>query len=158
MTIIAFEKGDFMKKKEFGSLTDYCEYPIEEMEKRSFEFYEEIKKRHTVREFSDRPVPASIIENCIRAAGTAPSGANMQPWHFVVVNDLKVKQRIHAEAEKTEQEFYSKTTSIKWVNDLKPLGANENKPFLRIAPHLIVIFSLSSSLQQYFSVFPFLRR
>ena len=83
-----------MEKKEFYSLLNNDEYPLREMEKRSEEFYLEMKKRRTVRQFSDRPVPRIIIENCIRAAGTAPSGANMQPWSFVVVSDPEVKRQI----------------------------------------------------------------
>jgi nitroreductase len=82
-----------------------------------------------------------IIENCIRAAGTAPSGANMQPWSFIVVSDPEVKRQIHKEAEKAERKFYNRKTNLKWVEDLKPLGTNENKPFLEIAPYLIVIFA-----------------
>jgi nitroreductase len=130
-----------MEKTEFYSLLNYDEYPLTEMEKRSEEFYLEMKKRRTVRQFSDRPVPRIIIENCIRAAGTAPSGANMQPWSFVVVSDPEVKRQIRKEAEKAEREFYNKRTNLKWVEDLKPLGTNENKPFLEIAPYLIVIFA-----------------
>jgi len=83
-----------MEKTEFYSLLNYDEHPLKEMEKRSEEFYLEMKKRRTVRQFSDRPVPRIIIENCIRAAGTAPSGANMQPWSFVVVSDPEVKRQI----------------------------------------------------------------
>src|SRR5665648_509507 len=116
------------------------------MEKCSEEFYLEIKKRLTVRQFSDQPVPRIIIENCIRAAGTAPSGANMQPWSFVVVSDSEVKRQIRKEAEKLEREFYNKKNNLKWVEDLKPLGTNENKPFLEIAPYLIVIFAQRYSL------------
>jgi nitroreductase len=89
-----------MEKTEFYPLLNYDEYPLTEMEKRSEEFYLEMKKRRTVRQFSDRPVPRIIIENCIRAAGTAPSGANMQPWSFVVVSNPEIKRQIHKEAEK----------------------------------------------------------
>ena len=120
----------------------FDEYLIAEMEKRSEEFYLEMKKRRSVRQFSDRPVPCKIIENCVRTAATAPSGANMQPWTFVVVSDLQVKKKIRQEAEKSEREFYRKKSS-KWVEDLRSLGTNENKPFLEIAPYLIVIFTQS---------------
>jgi nitroreductase len=130
-----------MEKTEFYSLLNYYEYPLREMEKRSEEFYLEMKKRRTVRQFSDRPVPRIIIENCIRTAGTAPSGANIQPWSFIVVSDPEVKRQIHKEAEKAERKFYNRKTNLKWVEDLKPLGTNENKPFLEIAPYLIVIFA-----------------
>ena len=130
-----------MKKAEFSSFTNYYEYSPEEMKERSAEFYTEMKKRRTVRQFSDRPVPRVIIEDCLRAAATAPSGANLQPWSFVVVTDPVVKQQIRKEAEKTEREFYHKSATRKWVEDLKLLGTNENKPFLEIAPYLIVIFA-----------------
>jgi len=130
-----------MEKTEFYSLLNNDKYPLTEMEKRSEAFYLEMKKRRTVRQFSDQTVPRIIIENCIRAAGTAPSGANMQPWSFVVVSDPEVKQRIRREAEKAEREFYNKKNNLRWVEDLKPLGTNENKPFLEIVPYLIVIFA-----------------
>jgi len=119
----------------------YNEYSTVEMEKHSEEFYLEMKKRRTVRQFSDRPVPRKVIENCISTAGTAPSGANMQPWTFVVVSDSKIKKQIRQEAEKTEREFYHKKTNSKWLKDLESLGTNENKPFLEEAPYLIVIFA-----------------
>ena len=130
-----------MEKTEFYSLLNDDKYPLTETEKRSKAFYLEMKKRRTVRQFSDQPVPRIIIENCIRAAGTSPSGANMQPWSFVVVSDPGVKRQIRQEAEKAEGEFYQKKTNLKWVEDLKPLGTNEHKPFLEIAPYLIVIFA-----------------
>ena len=130
-----------MTKAEFSSFTDYYEYPQEEMKKRSAEFYAEMKRRRTVRQFSDRPVPREIIEDCLHTAATAPSGANMQPWSFVVVTDPAVKRQIREEAEKTEREFYRKSATRKWVDDLKLLGTNEYKPFLEVAPYLIVIFA-----------------
>lgn len=130
-----------MTKADFFSFTDNYEYSPEEMKKRSAEFYAEMKRRRTVRQFSDRPVSREIIENCLRTAATAPSGANMQPWSFVVVTDPDVKRQIREEAEKTEREFYRKSATRKWVEDLKLLGTNENKPFLEVAPYLIVIFA-----------------
>jgi len=130
-----------MKKAEFSSFTDYYKYSPEEMKKRSAEFYVEMKRRRTVRQFSDRPVPREIIEDCLRAAATAPSGANLQPWNFVIVTDPAVKRQIREEAEKTEREFYHKSANRKWVEDLKLLGTNKNKPFLEVAPYLIVIFA-----------------
>jgi nitroreductase len=130
-----------MTKAEFSSFTDYYEYPQEEMKKRSAEFYVEMKRRRTVRQFSNRPVPREIIENCLKTAATAPSGANMQPWSFVVVTDAVLKRQIRKEAEKTEREFYGKSASRQWVENLKPLGTNEHKPFLEVAPYLIVIFA-----------------
>jgi len=130
-----------MKKIDFSSLLKFDEYSSVEMETRSEEFYLEMKKRRSIRQFSDRPVSRKIIENCICTAGTAPSGANMQPWTFVVVNDPKIKKQIRQEAEKAEREFYRKKTNSKWVEDLKPLGTDENKRFLEVAPFLIVIFT-----------------
>ena len=135
-----------MTKAEYFSLMNYYEYPLSEMKKRSAEFYAEMKRRRTVRQFSDRPVPREIIENCLHTAITAPSGANMQPWSFIVVADPAVKRQIRKEAEKTEWEFYHKSATRKWVEDLKLLGTNENKPFLEVAPYLIVIFAQSYGL------------
>jgi len=135
-----------MTKAEFSSFTDYYKYSPEEMKKRSAEFYAEMKRRRTVRQFSDRPVPREIIENCLRTAATAPSGANMQPWSFIVVTDPAVKRQIRKEAEKTEREFYHKNANQKWLEDLKTLGTNEYKPFLEIAPYLIVIFAQNYGL------------
>jgi nitroreductase len=92
------------------------------MKKRSAEFYAEMKRRRTVRQFSDRSVPREVIEDCLRTAATAPSGANMQPWSFIVVTNPDVKRQIREEAEKTEREFYHKNETRKWVEDLKLLG------------------------------------
>lgn len=121
-------------------LTDYREYPVEEMRRRAGEFYAEMKRRRTVRDFSDRPVPREIIETGIRAAGTAPNGANMQPWHFVVVSDPAIKHRIREAAEAEEREFYSERAPQEWLEALAPLGTDEHKPFLESAPYLIAIF------------------
>lgn len=113
------------------------------MKRRAAEFYNDVRRRRTVREFSDRPVPREIIEDCVRAAGTAPSGANMQPWHFVVVSDRSIKQKIRVEAEKEEYEFYHHKAPREWLDALAPLGTNDQKPFLEDAPYLIVIFAES---------------
>jgi nitroreductase len=127
----------------FVALPDYGELPVEEMRSRASRFYEDLKRRRTVRAFSNRPVPREIIENCIRAAGTAPSGANMQPWHFVVVSDPVIKHRIRVEAENEEREFYQKRAPQEWLDALAPLGTDEHKPFLETAPYLIAIFAES---------------
>ena len=132
-----------MNEQKFIPLSDYKEYPPEEMVKRSKEFYENIKRRRTVRHFSDKPVPEEVIENCLLAAGTSPSGANLQPWHFVVVKDEKIKKEIRLGAEKEENEFYSKRAPKEWLDALKPLGTNELKPFLEKASCLIAVFSKS---------------
>lgn len=120
--------------------TCYREYPVEEMIQRAANFCAEMQRRRTVRQFSDRPVPPEVIEYCLRAAASAPSGANMQPWHFVVVTDPAIKKRIRAAAEEKEREFYHRRASREWLEALTPLGTDPNKPFLETAPCLIVIF------------------
>ncbi|MFP8489875.1 nitroreductase family protein [Gracilimonas sp. Q87] len=130
-----------MRDPNFVPHTDYEERPVSEMKKRAFEFYEDMKHRRTVRDFSDRTVPRDIIENCLLAAGTAPNGANKQPWHFVLVSDPKTKKKIRVEAENEEHEFYNRRAPEDWLEDLQPLGTNENKPFLEKAPYLIGIFA-----------------
>jgi len=120
---------------------NYKSYPIGEMQKRSQTFLKNIQKRRTIRDFSDEPVPEEIISNCLRSAGTAPSGANRQPWHFSVVSDMEIKKQIREAAEEEEKKFYSGRAPDEWLEALEPLGTDENKPFLEIAPYLIVIFS-----------------
>lgn len=115
--------------------------PEEEMRHRAHAFHEQIRHRRTVRDFSARPVPRGIIEDCIRAAGTAPSGANLQPWHFAVVADPALKRRIREGAEEEERRFYHERAPREWLDALAPLGTDEQKPFLEIAPYLIVIFT-----------------
>jgi len=122
-------------------IIDYKEYPVEEMKQRTTAFYRDMKQRRSIRDFSDRPVPREIIEDCLRAAGTSPSGANMQPWFFAVVSDPAVKRQIRKAAEEKEREFYKKRAPQKWLDALKPLGTDAHKPFLETAPYLIVIFS-----------------
>jgi len=146
-------------KYKFVPLKDYKTFPESEMIKRSEEFYQEIKKRRTVREFSDKPVAMDIIRNCIKAAGTAPNGANLQPWHFVIVTDKEIKHKIRIAAEEEEKEFYTKRAPAEWLEALEPLGTDENKPFLETAPYLIVIFSKSYDMRpdgrkvkQYYSI------
>ena len=121
--------------------SDYREYPVSEMKRRAAEFADDIRRRRTVRDFSDRPVPREVIADCLRAAGSAPSGANMQPWRFVVVGDSTVKQRIRLGAEKAEREFYQRKAPTEWLDALAPLGTGEQKPFLETAPYLIVVFA-----------------
>ncbi|RME47143.1 MAG: nitroreductase family protein, partial [Chloroflexi bacterium] len=129
-----------MAQPKFVPLENYREYPLEEMKQRAAAFYADMRRRRSVRHFSSRPVPREIIENCIRAAGTAPSGANLQPWHFVVVTDPAVKRRIRVAAEAEEHEFYHRRAPQEWLDALAPLGTDEHKPFLETAPYLIVIF------------------
>ena len=121
-------------------LTDFREYPVEEMRERLNDFYADVSRRRTVREFSDRPVPRDIIETALKAAGTAPSGANLQPWHFVVVSGAGTKKKIREAAEDEEKEFYEHRASAEWLAALEPLGTDSNKPFLETAPYLIAVF------------------
>jgi nitroreductase len=127
----------------FTHLEDYREYPVDVMARRAAEFYADMRRRRTVRDFSDRPVPRDIIEHCVLAASTAPNGANLQPWHFVIVSDPDVKRAIRVEAEREEHEFYHHKAPQEWLDALRPLGTNEHKPFLERAPYLIVIFAQS---------------
>ncbi|MGD8426397.1 MAG: nitroreductase family protein [Balneolaceae bacterium] len=137
-----------MPKAKFIRHTAYTEYPIEEMKERARKFYNDIKRRRTVRDFSNRPVPKEIIEDCLRAAGTAPNGANKQPWHFTVVSDPNIKKQIREAAEKEEEEFYENRAPEEWLEALAPLGTNANKPFLEKAPYLIAIFSKSYGIKE----------
>ena len=104
-------------------------------------FYENVQKRRSLRDFAPDPVPRAVIEYCLLAAGTAPNGANLQPWHFCVVSDPEIKRQIRIGAEKEEREFYHGRAPQNWLDDLASLGTDENKPFLEIAPYLIVIFA-----------------
>jgi len=121
-------------------LEDYRQLPIEELRQRLQAFYEDVNRRRTVREFSDKPVPRDVIETALLAAGTAPSGANLQPWHFVVVSGAKTKKKIREAAEIEEREFYTHRASPEWLAALKPLGTDDKKPFLETAPYLIAVF------------------
>ena len=129
----------------FQPLSTYIEYPVEEMKQRAVSFRQDIQRRRTVRHFSDRPVPRKVIEECLLTAGTAPNGANLQPWHFVVVSDPKVKHEIRLAAEDEEAEFYHRRAPKEWLEALAPLGTDEHKPFLDIAPYLIAIFGKNHS-------------
>ena len=129
-----------MSSPGFVPLTGFPQLDVDEMRQRAVSFYEQMRKRRTVRQFSSRPVPREIIEQCVRAAATAPSGANLQPWHFVVVTDPSVKQKIRFAAEQEEREFYRRRAPKEWLEALAPLGTDEHKPFLETAPYLIAIF------------------
>jgi nitroreductase len=119
---------------------DFVERSPEEMIQLSRSFVENMKRRRSVRDFSDRSVPREVIENVLRAAASAPSGANLQPWHFVAVSHPDTKRRIRAAAEVEEREFYQHRAPDEWLEALAPLGTDERKPFLEIAPYLIVVF------------------
>lgn len=116
-------------------------YDANERLARVRDFAELLRQRRTVREFAPTPVPQAIIEQALWAAGSAPSGANMQPWHFVVVTSAEKKRQIRAAAEAEEQEFYNRRATEEWLADLAPLGTDWQKPFLETAPYLIVVFS-----------------
>lgn len=124
----------------FIPLASYREYPVADMIERSRTFADEMQRRRTVRQFSDRPVPRAVIEACLAAAGTAPSGAHQQPWHFVVVSDPDVKRAIRQAAELAEAEFYA-TAPADWLAALAPLGTDAYKPYLEAAPYLIAVFA-----------------
>lgn len=117
--------------------------PPESADDAATRFYDIMRRRRTVRMFSDRPVARSVIEQICRAAGTAPSGANKQPWRFVAVADPVLKRRIREAAEAEEREFYERRASAEWLDDLRPFGTDASKPFLEIAPWLIVVFKLA---------------
>jgi len=129
-----------MAKPRFISLKDFKEYSSDELITRSAEFYSDLQRRRTVRDFSNKPVPREVIENFIKSAGSAPSGANMQPWHFVVISNSELKKKIRIAAEEEEKEFYSNRAPKEWLEALEPLGTDSNKPFLETAPFLIAIF------------------
>lgn len=131
-----------MNDAEYTPLASYKEYPTEEMLERSRQFAENMARRRTVRDFSSREVPREVIEQCIRAAGTAPSGANRQPWHFVAISDPAIKKKIRHAAEEVEKRFYEEGGAPDyWLEDLAHLGTDLNKPHLEEAPYLIVVFS-----------------
>ena len=125
----------------------FQEYPLEVMQARMLEFYQEIKRRRTVRDFADRPVPRELIEQAIRAAGTAPNGANQQPWHFVAVSNPDLKRQIRQAAEAEERAFYGGRAPDEWLEALAPLGTDAQKPFLERAPYLIAIFAQAYGLK-----------
>jgi nitroreductase len=124
----------------FEPLTTHREYTPAEMEERSRDFAADLARRRTVRQFSDRPVPRGVIEACLEAANSAPSGAHLQPWHFVVVTDPGLKRRIREAAEAAEQEFYAQAPQ-EWLDALAPLGTDAHKPYLETAPYLIAVFA-----------------
>lgn len=137
-----------MKSPLFIPLENYHEYSPSEMKERAFSFYQEMKNRRTVRDFSERAVPLEIIEQCIATAATAPSGANLQPWQFIVVTNPDIKRQIRIAAEEEEKEFYSNRAPKEWLEALAPLGTDENKPFLEKAPYLIAIFAQPYGITQ----------
>jgi len=130
-----------MAKDKFVVLDSYREYPPEEMIARAAAFRTDMQRRRSVRSFSNRPVARGVIEDCLLAASSAPSGANMQPWSFVVVSDPAIKRRIREAAEAEEYRFYKEQAPEEWLGAISDLGTDWQKPFLEAAPYLIVIFA-----------------
>ncbi len=122
-------------------LTGFCELPSHTMLAHAQASYQNLRRRRTVRDFDSRTVDRAVIEQCLLAAGTAPSGANQQPWHFVVITDAQRKAQIRAAAEEEERTFYSGRAPEEWLRALAPLGTDASKPFLEEAPVLIAIFA-----------------
>jgi iodotyrosine deiodinase len=132
-----------MSEPRFIPLRSAVDRSPEAIASRAGAFRDQMRSRRTVRHFSDRPVAREVIEQCLLTAGGAPSGANLQPWHFVVVSDPAVKRRIREAAEAEERDFYSDRAPQEWLDALAPLGTDANKPFLETAPYLIAIFAQS---------------
>ncbi|MDQ2095803.1 nitroreductase family protein [Rhodalgimonas zhirmunskyi] len=129
-------------------LSDWIDRPDDEIAARARDMREEMARRHTIREFSTRPVAREVIEDCIRTAGLAPSGANHQPWHFVAIADPEVKAKIRAAAEEEEARFYAGAAGDEWLSALEPIGTGVSKPHLEDAPWLIVIFAQRYGLRE----------
>ncbi|MDQ3051633.1 MAG: nitroreductase family protein [Bacteroidota bacterium] len=121
---------------------------VEEMKKRSRLFFKFVNSRRTIRDFSDQPIPEEVIENIVRSASTAPSGAHKQPWTFCVVKSPEIKKQIRKAAEQQEQESYNGRMTEEWRKDLACLGTDWHKPFIEVAPYLIVVFKRSYELEE----------
>lgn len=126
---------------------DFSNQTLEEMNLNSKKFYNLIKKRRSVRDFKKDVIDFTIIKNAILAAGTAPNGANLQPWHFVIIKNKLIKKKIRMAAEIEEKEFYEKKAPKEWLEALKPLGTDKNKSFLEEAPYLIAVFEKKYSIK-----------
>ncbi len=121
---------------------------IELIQEKTISFYNVLNKRRTIRDFSDKPIPKSVIENLILTASSAPSGAHKQPWTFCAIQNPEIKKQIRIEAEKEEYESYNSRMSEQWLKDLEPIGTDWRKPFLEIAPWLVVVFAQSTGLKK----------
>jgi iodotyrosine deiodinase len=130
-----------VSRPRFRPYDEYREYPPQEMLRRARDLRAEMLRRRTIRQFSDRPVAREVIEECLRVAVSAPSGANRQPWRFVVVSEPETKRRLRRAAEREEADFYQRRAPNEWLEALAPLGTDQHKPFLETAPYLIVIFA-----------------
>jgi len=133
---------EFITKK-----LDFSNQTITEMKLNSKNFYKLVKKRRSVRDFKKQKIDFEIIKNAVLAAGTAPNGANLQPWHFVIIKNKSIKKKIRIAAEIEEAEFYEKKAPQEWLEALKPLGTDKNKSFLEEAPYLIAIFEKKYSMK-----------
>ena len=127
---------------------EFNKIPIKDIIKKSKKFYEIISKRRSVRDFDSKKIDLKIIKNAILSAGSAPNGANLQPWHFVIIKDKKIKKKIRIAAEIEEKEFYNKKAPKEWLKALEPLGTDEDKLFIENAPILIAIFEKKYSFQK----------
>jgi iodotyrosine deiodinase len=136
-----------MKQAEFVSL-EFTPLSEADMIKRARDLYTQLKRRRSVRDFSDKSVPKEILEQALLSAGTAPNGANQQPWHFVVVSNPDIKKKIRIAAEEEEREFYKNRAPEEWLNALAPLGTDAHKPFLETAPYLIAIFAQAHGVKE----------
>ena len=139
---LSFNQGD----PPFIPLTTFQAYSPPDMLARAAAFYADLARRKTIREFSNQAVERAVIEQCLMAAGTAPSGANHQPWHFAVVSSPEIKKKIRVEAEIEEREFYDHRAPQAWKDALAPLGTDAAKPFLETAPYLIAIFGQKNTV------------
>lgn len=139
---LSFNQGD----PPFIPLTTFQAYSPPDMLARATAFYGDLARRKTIREFSSQAVDRAVIEQCLLAAGTAPSGANHQPWHFAVVSNPEIKKKIRIEAEIEEREFYEHRAPQAWKDALAPLGTDAEKPFLETAPYLIAIFGQKNTV------------
>jgi nitroreductase len=128
-------------------LEGYAEFPPDEMKRRADEFLDLMKRRRTVREYADRPVPRDVIEVALATAITAPSGANLQPWHFTVITDREKKHQIRLAAEEEEQDFYNGRAPQEWLDALSPLGTDEHKAFLDHATLIAIFAQRNGALQ-----------
>lgn len=129
-----------MQPPVFEPLKGFVEYPVDEMRRRAADFTADLRRRRTVRDYQRRDVPRDVLEQCLAAAASAPSGANMQPWHFAVITDPSAKHRIRDAAEAEERDFYRERAPREWLEALSPLGTDEHKPFLEDAT-LIAVFA-----------------
>lgn len=127
--------------KNFITLPYSADYSDKKILKKSVAFNQNLQNRRTVRDFSSKPVDIKVIQQCILSAASAPSGAHLQPWHFVAINNQEIKSKIRVAAEIEEKEFYQHRASEEWLKALEPLGTDTNKPFLETAPWLIAVFA-----------------